>query len=82
LCPVLPVFDELALSGLLIIQALTESHTPLFSIVIPVVVGSSRISHPIPCERKIGLRRATLASPSIDRMQRQLRAETRNCADS
>jgi hypothetical protein len=41
-----PVFDELALTGLLLIQALTERHNPLFSIVIPVVVGSSPISHP------------------------------------
>jgi hypothetical protein len=47
LCPVVPVFDELALTGFLLIQALTERHHPHFSIVIPVVVGSNPISHPI-----------------------------------
>jgi len=36
----------LALTDFLFIQALTERHYPLFSIVIPVVVGSSPISHP------------------------------------
>jgi hypothetical protein len=47
LCPVVPVFDELVSTGILLIQALTERHYPFFSIVIPVVVGSSPISHPI-----------------------------------
>ena len=47
LCLVMRVFDELALVGFLIIQALTERHDPSFSIVILVVVGSSPISHPI-----------------------------------
>ena len=39
-------FDELALTSFLLIQAFTERHYPLFSIVIPVVVGSNPISHP------------------------------------
>jgi hypothetical protein len=42
-----PVVDELALTGVPLMQALTERHHPLFSIVIPVVVGSSPISRPI-----------------------------------
>ena len=47
LCPVVPVFDEFALAGFLFIQVLTERQNPPFSIVIPVVVGSNPISHPI-----------------------------------
>jgi hypothetical protein len=34
--PAVPVFDELVLTSFLFIQALTERHNPLFSIVIPV----------------------------------------------
>ena len=47
LCPVVPVFNEFASIGFLLIQALAERHDPSFSIVIPVVVGSNPISHPI-----------------------------------
>ena len=46
LCLVVAVFDAFALTGFLLIQALTERHNPSFSIVIPVVVGSNPISHP------------------------------------
>jgi DNA-binding phage protein len=41
LCPVAPILDEFALTGFLLIQALTERHNPSFAIVIPVVVALS-----------------------------------------
>jgi hypothetical protein len=42
------VFDDSSLTDFVFIQPLTESHDSFFSIVIPVVVGSSPISHPSP----------------------------------
>jgi hypothetical protein len=48
LCPVVLVFDGFGLTRSLFIQALRGSEYPRFSFVIPVVVGSNPIRHPIP----------------------------------
>jgi hypothetical protein len=62
-----PVFDELVLTGFLLIQALAERHNFPFSIVIPVVVGSNPISHPTLLEAMEGERTCRLGARVLPR---------------
>jgi len=47
LCPVVPSFDDFSLIDFLFLQMFTRRHNTRFLVLIPVVVGSNPIRHPI-----------------------------------